>query len=95
MASFQTLKGGPCSQSSISSPSILKKNGTSSSNKVPGRKVQFDLFSIKVMLIEYDKNNENDKIYYNNFICDIRDSANEIKVSSVALKYSLNNLYIK
>lgn len=81
MASFQALKGVPCSQSSISSPSILKKNGTPSSNKAPGRKVQFDLFSIKVMLIEYDKNNESNKVYYNNFICDIRDSANEIKVS--------------
>ncbi|VVC30426.1 RNA polymerase I specific transcription initiation factor RRN3 [Cinara cedri] len=65
---------------SVSSPSILKKCGAKSINNVPGRKVHFDLFNnIKIMLLNYNRNNDEDKIYYNNLICDIRDSATEIK----------------
>lgn len=65
---------------SVRSPSILKKCGTKSVNNVSGRKVHFALFNdIKIMLLDYISNDE-DKIYYNNLICDIRDSATEIKV---------------
>lgn len=66
---------------SVSSPSILKKCGTKSVNNVSGRKVHFALFNdIKIMLLNYNSNNDLDKIYYKNLICDIRDSASEIKV---------------
>jgi len=33
------------------------------------------------MLVNYNQNNDKDKVYYNNLICDIRDSASEIKVN--------------
>lgn len=83
MSYYQSTKSGThhlCS--SIGSPSILKKCGRQSLN-APGRKVHFNLFNnIKCMLINYDK----DKIYYNNLICDIRDSASEITVSLRILK---------
>lgn len=60
---------------------ILKKYGKKSVNNVPGRKVHFALFNdIKMMLLNYDKNSDENKIHYNNLICDIRDSAIEIKV---------------
>lgn len=67
---------------STSSPSILKKCGRQSLSNVPGRKVHFNLFNdIKLTLINYDQNNDNAEVYYNNLICDIRDSASEITVS--------------
>jgi len=73
---------------SISSPSILKKCGKQSLNNLPGKKVRFDLFNnIKLMLINYDK----DRIYYNNLICDIRDSTSEITVSCVNILNILKN----
>lgn len=83
MSSFQTPKSGTFNLcTSTSSPSILKKCGRQSSlNNVPGRKVHFDLFNnIKLMLVNYDENNVKDRQFYNNLICDIRDSASEIKV---------------
>lgn len=84
MASYHnTAKSGTYRlNNSISSPSILKKVGNQSLSNVPGRKVHFDLFkNLKILLINYDKNNEADKKNYNNLICDIRDCATEIKVS--------------
>lgn len=82
--SYRTPKSGTyhLHNNSVSSPSILKKCGRQSINNVPERKVRFDLFNnIKLMLLNYDKNKDSDKICYNNLICDIRDSASEIKVS--------------
>lgn len=80
---------------SISSPSILKVHGRQSLNNVPFRKVRFNLLdhrvvNIKQMLINYDQNNDKDKTLFNNFICDIRDSAIDIIVSTVkkCKKYS-------
>lgn len=82
MSSTQGSKSGIFHlYNSSSSPSILKKCKRQTLNNVPARKVHFNLFNnIKLMLINYDKNNDRDKIYYNNLICDIRDSASEIKV---------------
>lgn len=92
MSYYQPPKSGThhlCGSSS--SPSILKKCGRQSLNNVPGRKVRFDLFNnIKFMLINYDK----DKIYYNNFICDIRDSASEIAVSILKILNTYTISYI-
>jgi len=83
MSSFWAPKSGIHNlNNSISSPSILKKCGNQSLNNVPGRKVCFDLFNnLKLLLINYDNSNEDDKIEYNNLICDIRDLATEINVS--------------
>jgi len=78
MSSYQPSKSGTYRLSSSMNSSILKKCGRQSLNNVPGRKVRFDLFNnIKFMLTNYDK----DKVYYNNLICDIRDSTSEIAVS--------------
>jgi len=83
MSSFRARKSGIHTlNSSISSPSILKKCGQQSLNNVPGRKVCFDLFNnLKLLLINYDSSNKDDQIEYNNLICDIRDLATEINVS--------------
>lgn len=85
MSSYRAPKSGAyhMCHSVPSSPSILKKCGRQSLNNIPGRKVRFDLFNnIKLMLVNFDKNKEkDDKIYYNNLICDIRDTAAEIKVN--------------
>lgn len=84
MSSFRTPKSHSIHNlnSSISSPSILKKYGRQPLNNVPGRKVCFDLFSnLKLLLINYNSSNEDDKIEYNNLICDIRDLGTEINVS--------------
>jgi hypothetical protein len=84
MASYHntTKSGAYCMNNSISSPSILKKIGNQSLNNVPGRKVHFDLFKkLKILIINYNKNNEADKTNYSNLICDIRDAAVIIKVS--------------
>lgn len=85
MSSSQTPKSGTRHfTNTVCSPSILKVCGRQSLNNVPFRKVRFNLFdsrvdNVKLILINHDK----DKTSYNNFICNIRDSANEILVSSV------------
>jgi len=83
MSSFRAPKSTDYNlNNSISSPSILKKCGKQTINNVPGRRVCFDLFkNLKLLLINYDSNNKNDLIEYNNLICDIRDLATEINVS--------------
>jgi len=83
MASFRTPKSAKYSlNNSINSPSILKKFGKQTLNNVPGRRVYFDLFNnLKLLLVNYDSNNKDDLIEYNNLICDIRDVATEINVS--------------
>lgn len=78
MASFRAPNSAKYSLN-INSPSILKKFGKQTLNNVPGRRVCFDLFNnLKLLLVNYDRNNEDDLIEYNNLICDIRDMATEI-----------------
>lgn len=97
MSSYQTTKSGTYHlANTISSPSILKKFGRPSLNNVPGRKVRFDLFNnIKLMLTNYDKNNDKDKLCFNNLICDIRDSASEIEVSQFKTNIHLHIYILK
>lgn len=85
MSSFRVTKSGTFQFCGCTnSPSILKKCGRQSLSNAPGRKVHFKLFNdIKLMLIDYDQNNDDAELYYNNLICDIRDSASEITVSEI------------
>lgn len=73
---------------STSCPSSILKKCKRQSLNVPGKKVRFNLFNdIKHTLTNYD----NDKIYYNNIICDIRDLASVITVSHI----NISNVYSK
>lgn len=81
MASYRTPKSGShhLRPPSTTTPSILKKRNSTALNNVPKNKVNFNLVdNLKALLMNFNQNNE--KLQYNNLICDIRDAGIEIKV---------------
>jgi len=84
MSSYRTPKSGSyhLRPPSTSSPSILKKRNNAPLQNVPKHKVHINLVdNLKTLLINFNQNNEKEKLQYNNLICNIRDAGIEIKVS--------------
>jgi len=88
MSSYRTPKSGShyIRPPSTSTPSLLKKRSNSALNNVPKQQVQLNLIdNLKALLINFNQNNDKEKLKYNNLICDIRDAGIEIKVSNFIL----------
>lgn len=84
MSSYRTPKSGShhLRPPSTSTPSILKKRNIAPLNNVPKQKHQFNLVdNLKALLINFNQNNDKEKLQYNNLLCDIRDAGIEIKVN--------------
>lgn len=103
MSSYRTPKSGShfSRPPNSSVPSILKKQNNPPPNNVPKRKVQINVLeNLKALLINFNQNNEKEKLQYNNLICDIRDAGIEIKVSlltfcfSTLVKYMFRFIFI-
>lgn len=88
MSSYRTPKSGShyIRPPSTNTPSILKNRNNSTLNNVPKQKVHFNLVdNLKALLINFNQNNDKEKLQYNNLICDIRDAGIEIKVINCPL----------
>jgi hypothetical protein len=86
MSSYRTPKSGShhMRAPSTSTPTLLKKHNNAALSNIPNVKINFNLVTnLKSLLINFNKNNEKEKLEYNNLICDIRDAGIEIKVSTL------------
>ncbi|XP_025414320.1 uncharacterized protein LOC112686318 [Sipha flava] len=95
MSSYRTPKSGShhMRAPSTSTPTLLKKHNNAALSNIPNVKINFNLVTnLKSLLINFNKNNEKEKLEYNNLICDIRDAGIEIKMNLLQITPMPKNL---